>query len=68
MRNFRADWHTGCATRAMARSTRSTYISTGNIANADLEGLFVAQLPTITSAFESYSYLELTRTTLIFHS
>ncbi len=43
-------------------------ISTGNIANADLENLFMAQIPVITVAFESYEYLELTRTTLIFHS
>jgi predicted nuclease of predicted toxin-antitoxin system len=43
-------------------------ISTGNIANADLEDLFVAQIPTVVAAFESYGYLELTRTTLIFHS
>src|SRR3954452_22845390 len=43
-------------------------ISTGNIANADLEELFVAEIPAIAAAFESYDYLELTRTTLIFHS
>lgn len=43
-------------------------ISTGNIANADLVELFVAQIQAITVAFESYEYLELTRTTLIFHS
>jgi predicted nuclease of predicted toxin-antitoxin system len=43
-------------------------ISTGNIANAELEDLFLAQIPTIATAFESHSYLELTRTNLIFHS
>lgn len=43
-------------------------ISTGNIANADLKKLFVAQIPAIAEAFESYEFLELTRTTLIFHS
>lgn len=43
-------------------------IATGNIGNADLEDLFVAQIPTIAEAFESYDYLELTRTDLIFHS
>ena len=43
-------------------------ITTGNIGNADLERLFVAQLPMIVEAFESYDYLELTRTDLIFHS
>jgi len=34
-------------------------IATGNIGNSDLEDLFVAQIPTITTAFESYRYLEL---------
>lgn len=43
-------------------------VSTGNIANSDLEALFVGQIPAITAAFESYDYLELTRDTLIFHS
>ena len=43
-------------------------ISTGNIANAHLEDVFMGQIPTITTAFESYDYLELTRDTLIFHS
>ena len=43
-------------------------ITTGNIGNANLEDLFMAQLPTIAEAFESYDYLELSRTTLIFHS
>jgi predicted nuclease of predicted toxin-antitoxin system len=43
-------------------------ISTGNIANAHLEDVFVGQIPMITTAFESYDYLELTRDTLIFHS
>ncbi len=43
-------------------------ISTGDIANSDVEDLFVGQIPAITTAFESYDYLELTRDTLIFHS
>ncbi len=43
-------------------------ISTGNIANADPETLFVAEIPAIAAAFATYDYLELTRTTLIFHS
>ena len=43
-------------------------ITTGNIGNADLENLFVTQIPLIAEAFESYDYLELTRTDLIFHS
>jgi predicted nuclease of predicted toxin-antitoxin system len=43
-------------------------LSTGNITNSDLEDLFVGHIPAITTAFESYEYLELTRDTLIFHS
>ncbi len=43
-------------------------VSTGNIANAGLEALFVAQMPKIVEAFESYSYIELTRAALISHS
>lgn len=43
-------------------------VSTGNITNADLEPLFVLQIPVIAEAFATYDYLELTRTTLVFHS
>lgn len=43
-------------------------IATGNIGNAELERLFMAEISTIVEAFESYNYLELTRTDLIFHS
>ncbi len=43
-------------------------VSTGNIANDELEALFAAQMPTIATAFASYEYIELTRTSLIFHS
>src|SRR3954453_17603548 len=35
-------------------------VSAGNVTNVSLEALFVPQIP----AFESYDYLELTRTTL----
>jgi predicted nuclease of predicted toxin-antitoxin system len=42
-------------------------ISTGNITNADLEALFVPQIPAIAVAFETYDHIELTRTTLVFH-
>lgn len=43
-------------------------VSTGNIVNADLEDIFVPQIPVIAAAFDTYDYLELTRTNLIFHS
>jgi predicted nuclease of predicted toxin-antitoxin system len=42
-------------------------ISTGNIRNADLEVLLVAQLSALASAFAAHDYLELTRTTFIIH-
>ena len=43
-------------------------VSTGNIENAELEKLFVSQIPTIALAFATYDHLELTHTTLVFHS
>lgn len=43
-------------------------VSTGNIVNAELEDIFVPQIPVIAAAFDTYDYLELTRTNLIFHS
>lgn len=42
-------------------------VSTGNITNADLEGLFLANLPAIVEALETHGYIELTRTALIVH-
>jgi len=43
------------------------FISTGNIKNADLERLLVPQISAIATAFETYDYIELTRTALVFH-
>lgn len=42
-------------------------ISTGNITNADLDAIFVPQIPVILVAFTTYHYLELTRNELIYH-
>jgi predicted nuclease of predicted toxin-antitoxin system len=42
-------------------------ISTGNITNAELENLFLPQLPAIVEAFEESLFLELSRTALIIH-
>jgi predicted nuclease of predicted toxin-antitoxin system len=42
-------------------------VSTGNITNADLEALFVPNIPAIVAALQTNSYLALTRTTLIIH-
>lgn len=43
-------------------------VSTGNITNANLEALFVPNIPAIVTAFRTYDYIELTRTALIFHT
>jgi predicted nuclease of predicted toxin-antitoxin system len=43
-------------------------ISTGNIKNADLEVLFVAQISAIEAAFLTNTYLELARSALIIHA
>ena len=42
-------------------------ISTGNITNAELDALFIPQISVIATAFETYDFIELTRTTLVFH-
>ena len=42
-------------------------ISTGNISNADLEALFLPNLPAIVTEFQSHDLIELTRTALIIH-
>ena len=42
-------------------------VSTGNITNADLEDLFLSNIPAIVEALQTYSYVELTRTALIVH-
>lgn len=50
------------------RPRKLRLISTGNTTNADLEAIFIRQIPNFLEAFAEYDYLELTRTTLIFHS
>jgi len=42
-------------------------ISTGNISNADLEALFVSQIPVLIAVFTTYDYVELTHSALIYH-
>lgn len=42
-------------------------VSTGNISNNELEGIFVKNLPAIVSSLTNFDYLELTRTSLIEH-
>ncbi len=52
---------------AVRKPYKLLLISTGNIANDDLESLLVPQISAIADAFAEYDYLELTRTTLVFH-
>jgi predicted nuclease of predicted toxin-antitoxin system len=42
-------------------------VSTGNIANTDLEALLLPNIPAIVAALQSNSYIELARTALIVH-
>jgi len=42
-------------------------VSTGNITNADLEALFLPNIPAIVTAFQTHNYIELTRSALIVH-
>jgi len=43
-------------------------ISLGNITNSDLEALIAPRIETIAEAFATFDYIELTRTSLVFHS
>ena len=38
-----------------------------DVSNKELDALFVAQLDTLVSLFESHSFIELSRTTLVVH-
>jgi predicted nuclease of predicted toxin-antitoxin system len=42
-------------------------ISTGNISNAKLDALLVANLSTIAQAFQAADFVELTRTAVVVH-
>jgi predicted nuclease of predicted toxin-antitoxin system len=42
-------------------------ISTGNIANTELETLLLPQLTAVAAAFETYSFVELNWTALVIH-
>jgi hypothetical protein len=42
-------------------------ISVGNIRNADLETLFVRQIPANAVAFAAHDYIELNRSVLVVH-
>jgi predicted nuclease of predicted toxin-antitoxin system len=49
------------------RPRKLLLVSTGNIANSDLERLLLPQLPVIVAAYSAASFVELTRTSLIVH-
>ncbi len=42
-------------------------VSTGNITNADLEVLFIPEIPSLAATFEAYDYVELTPSALVIH-
>lgn len=42
-------------------------ISTGNITNDDLEALIQANMKTLVEGFESFDFIEMNRTNLLFH-
>lgn len=46
---------------------RLLLVSTGNIGNNELLSIFETQLASVVKAFEEYSYVELTRKTLLGH-
>jgi predicted nuclease of predicted toxin-antitoxin system len=47
---------------------RLLLVSTGNIANADLEALFLPNLPALVAALQSNRLVEPTRTALVIHA
>lgn len=50
------------------RPRKLLLISTGNISNRELEGLFLANLPAITSGFSNFDFIEINRTSIIFRT
>lgn len=75
MRSYRAGWHIitkdadSVSSFLLAHQPyKLLLISVGNIRNADLEMLFVRQIPAIAAAFAAHDYVELNRAALIVHS
>ena len=50
------------------RPDKLLLVSTGNISNAELEALFVANIEKISKAFSQLNFIEMDRKTVIFHS
>ncbi|MEW6211306.1 MAG: DUF5615 family PIN-like protein, partial [Acidobacteriota bacterium] len=42
-------------------------VSTGNIRNAELESLFLANIKNISEGFDQFDFIEIDRNTIIFH-
>lgn len=51
----------------MKQPSKLLLVSTGNITNAELEALFVSQLPVLIEAFATHDFVELARTTMLVH-
>lgn len=49
------------------RPRKLLLVSTGNIRNAELEGLFLANLDKVAAGFDSFDFIEIDRQTVIFH-
>lgn len=50
------------------RPAKLLVVSTGNITNAELVALLLANLPAIVAAFDAHDHVELSRTALIIHA
>lgn len=53
---------------ASGRPFKLLLVSTGNIANNDLERLFLKNMDRLSAAFSEYSFIEIDRRNLIFHT
>ncbi|HQT00446.1 MAG TPA: hypothetical protein PL023_09070 [Thiobacillus sp.] len=79
MRNCRADWLAGCPNLAAMHCIRLQsflisgtpqrllLVSTGNLDNIRLTGIFHANLPALHEAFNTHRFVEITQTSLIVH-
>ena len=49
------------------RPSKLLLISTGNLTNTALESIFAPQMTVLAALFETHSFIELSRTTLVVH-
>jgi len=52
----------------VGRPAKLLAVSTGNIKNAELEALFMANVPAIVAAFTTHDFVEITQHTIIIHA